>query len=442
MQTLRSTVYIPLAEQSHQAGQLLEVYAETQRFGEAESDARAIDRDWNIVAANLRAASLYSDGLHVVNAIRKFSLKPSRWNIYQHFKHYAWLDNQRLQVGNNHFENCEGSSAQLGLAIALLLNASDSPIRYALATGCLSTDKHADYDIAIASVSSVPEKLDLLIEKRHSNALPNIPLYCFTPKHYTMHGELYPVAELAQVKQLAALNIEVKPIAWLSEAAKLLKADRTRTLKQDKWLGVISGAIISLLLTIVLYFAWWHNPIHLQILPGKYNAEPFLVCSNHDNSAVSYHDLARDGSMPILPLFRTENAGHNVSIAWKLKPGKTFLSSRYYVAFIHLGEQTGYKVISKQPNSAEDLTVAANQVLEWSWSMQEQSVKQQDNMLLIVLQRAPIAADELNQALAHRFPASKTLNVLQARDFLLPQFPGSYAFSYKSIASDAPCIKP
>ncbi|NOT84624.1 MAG: hypothetical protein HOP02_07575 [Methylococcaceae bacterium] len=376
MSTFRATVYVPLAELTHQNSQLLDVYAENQLFGETVLDEKAMDKNWNFVAAPLRDAGLYSEGLQVVSALRKLNLKPSFWAVYQRVKKYAWLDNQRLHAGNHHIENCEGNSAQLGLAIALLLNASASPIRYAIATGSLSLDKHKDFDIAIAAVANVPEKLDLLIEKRQANALPDLPLYCFTPTHYKFQGELHPVVDLAQVKQLAALNITVKPIAWLSEAVKLLKADSTRCLKQDKWANGILGVMGSVCAAALLYRTWVYYPIPIKILAGKHLAEPFLVCTNRDNSAVSYNDLARDGSTPIMPLFAAENSAYNVGIGWIVQPEKTPFSQQYYVAFIHLGEQTGYKLIAKQPDNAADITVVANEVLKWYWPMQETAAKQ------------------------------------------------------------------
>jgi hypothetical protein len=392
--------------------------------------------------APLRAASLYSHGLHVVNLIRKLRLRPYRWSIYQRFKQYAWLDSQRLYVGNNHFENCEGDSAQLGLAIALLLNASAIPIRHAIATGSLSTDKHADYDVAIGAVGCIPEKLELLIAKRKAmdNALPDTPLYCFTPKQYMENGGLLPVASLPQIQHLAALGITVKPIAWLSEAAKILKADKARRLKQDKLVNLLVGVGLSLTVPFMLYSAWKNQPIALQMLPGKIKAEPFAVCTNRDNTYVHYTDLERDGGAPVLPLFGKETPDYNISLGMIFQPEKTLFSNQYYVAFIHLGEQTGYAIMNNTGTSA--ITVPANKPLKWSWLMKE-SAKEQNNVLMIVLQRTPIDADKLSQVFYQRFPdIKKPLDILKARDFLLPKFPGNYSFSYKSIIGDTLCVKP
>jgi hypothetical protein len=47
MQTLRSTVYIPLVELTDQPNQLLEIYCENQSFGQSELDTKSLDKDWH-----------------------------------------------------------------------------------------------------------------------------------------------------------------------------------------------------------------------------------------------------------------------------------------------------------------------------------------------------------------------------------------------------------
>jgi hypothetical protein len=444
MDTLRSTVYIPLVELTDQPNQLLEVYCEKQSFGASELDTKALDKDWDFIVAQLRRIGLYEDGLLAVNSVRKLGLKIPVMAIYQRFKKYGWLDNQRLYYLNA--LDCEGKSVQLGLALALLLNASDSPIRYAIATGKLSGDTKKnqahDYDVAVESVNGIPEKLQLLLEKRSAKVLPEGSLYCFTPYHYPRDNLFYPVLDLAEVKELEKLSIHVKPIHWLSEAAKILQADKSRYLPQDKGLAAGTGILSTFILTFSLYLGWWHYPIPLEILVGKNKPEPFLVCTNRDLSEVSYYDLQRNGGIPLFLLFPKENINYNTEIAWKLRPEKTPFSSRYYVALIHLGEKSGYKLISTNPESAKELTIAANEIFAWSWPMDEETAKQENNVLIVAMQRTPIAADAINQAFERRFSPSKPLNVLQARDFLLPQFSGSYAFSYKSVFSESPCLKP
>lgn len=442
MHVLRSTVYIPLIELTDNEDQLLEIYCEKQRFGQSELDNKSLDKDWHFVVAELRRIGLYENGLLAVNSVRKLGLKIPFSALYQRLKKYAWLDNQRLHYVN--VLGCEGESSQLGLAIALLLNAGVSPIRYAIATGKLSNEtqknQYMDYDVAIDSIMGVQQKLQLLIRKRKANKLPNESLYFFTP-YYQDKKEQYPVKDLAEIKELAALNINVKPIKWLSEAAKILHADKSRYLAQDKAILATTGMVSSLTLATLLYLSWWHSPIPVQILTGKNKAEPFLVCSNRDDSEVSYYELEQDGDMPLFPVFIKENIDYNVGIAWKLRATKTFLTTRYYVALIHLGEKTGLKIINKDAETKKDIIVNADETFEKLWPMNEDFTHKQDNILFLALQRTPIKVDEINQQFAMRFSKDKKLKILEARDFLLTQFSGSYYFLYKSILSEQPCIK-
>lgn len=452
MQTSGAIVYIPLPDLTKQDNKLLEIKADNQLSITSEKTEGV-----NPVAEMLLSSSvyLYKEGDRAVNAVRKLNLINRRFSIHKHISPYNWLESQRLYTTNSHFENCEGNSARLGLAIALLLNASTSPTKHAIATGSLNEDIHKSSDVAIGVVGSIPEKLSLLLEKRKNNALTDKHLYFFTPKFYAKEGQSYPVADLPQVKELAALNIEVKPIEWLSEAAKILKADKARYSKEDKLIGFVAGIFASLILGFVLYQSWWHNPIPFKMLPGDALAEPFLVCTNRDNSAVKYHDLERDGSVPIFPMFAQENKDHNVSIGWKLQPEKTLLSNRYYVGFINLGNQSGFKAefsANQSNKESTPMTVDVNAVFKEQWQMEEDSVAE-DNFLLLVLQRTPIDANHLNEAFYAKFPEWRTppskeldtkkppLDIAKARDFLLDEFPNNYVFPYKSIISNPPCIK-
>ncbi len=446
MQTIRSTVYIPLVELTDQPNQLLEIYCEKQNFGQSELDSKSLEKDWDYVAAELRRVGLYEDGLQAKNSVRKLGLKIPFWAIYQHIKKYGWLDNQRLHTAN--IIDCEGESAQLGLAVALLINASQSPAHLAIATGKLSNDtsknQHHPNDVAIESVGGIPQKLQLLIDKHHSNALPeNEKLYFFTPYHYRQGDKEYPVKELPEVKELEKLNITVKPVKWLSEVAHTLKADVSRHLPQDKKLVIGMGLLAMLILSLCLYFFWLHNPILIEILEGKQRAEPFLVCTNQDDTDVSYYDLKRDGGIPIFPVFSEKNQAYNIALAWRMKVTETWLSQKYYAVFIHIGEQTGLKIINHYPDTGKDIILTANEPFDWSWGMQEEAAKKQDNILFIAVQRTPIVdIDTLHQAFLTRFSKTSLLKLLAVRDFLVPYFANHYTFSYQSTLSATPCITP
>lgn len=446
----RSTVYIPLAELTHKNDQLLEVYAQDQG-GITDSDKKAFEKQLNLVAAPLKDAYLYEPGVTAVSAVRKLKYKTPRWALYQRLnKNYPWISQQRLNYSGKSLES-EGDSAQLGLAIALLLNASDSPIQHAIATGSLNNEKPLDYDVAVGAVGSVPQKLDLIIQKRQANDLQdNKPLYCFTPVHYKdqQTGELKPVAELPQVNTLAALNITVKPIKSLGEAQAILNAHKTRCLVQDKLLGGLTGLGLAALLIGLGYWSWLAQPIPLHMLPGKRLAQPFLVCTSSDNQSVQYHDLDNDGGIPVFPVLAEANPDYNVSLGFKLKAGKTLFSNQYHVALLHLGQRTGLKVVTKTIKGGEAITIPADGMLAWNWIMEEGGkAQEQDNALLIKVQRQAFNAAELDKKFNERFPnlathkKAQALDIVQASNWLSQTGGSQYTFFYKSVKRGSPCTR-
>lgn len=442
MDTLRATVYVPLVELTDQPNQLLEVYCEKQSFGQSELDIKSLEKDWDYIAAGLRKIGLYEDGLQAISSVRKLGLKIPSLAIFQQSKKYSWLDNQRLHTAN--ILDCEGESAQLGLAVALLINASQSPVNYAIATGKLSVDasinQHRPHDVAIESVGGIQQKLQLLIDRHKLDPLfSGQDIHFFTPYYYQLEGEEYLVKDLPEVKALEKLNIYVKPVRWLSDVATFLKAEVSRYLPQDNKLITGIGLVSLFVLSAFLYFIWWHSPIPIQMLAGKQNAEPFLVCTNQNDSEVSYYDLRRDGGIPVLPVFSKKNSDYNTGLAWRMQVEETWLNQRYYTAFIHLGEKTGLKIINHHPETGKDIILMANEPFEWYWGMEEESAKNQDNILILAVQRTPIDVDNINQEFIARFSNANPIEILAERDFIVSQFPNNYSFSYQSILSATPC---
>lgn len=440
MQTTQTSVFIPLVELSDENSQLLEVYAVNQRFGATESDDQAIDRNYNITAFPLNDVGLFSVGTDVVKKLCKLTLKPPRWSIYQYFNKNAWIEQQRLNTGSANFTNCEGSSAELGLVIALLLNGSNTPFRYAIATGNLKGENRKNNDLAIGAVGSVPEKLDLIIQKRKNGALPDGHLFCFTPIHYTKEGELHEVAKLTQIEELAQLNIDVKPIEWLSDAQKILKADTTKYLTKEKQRMGVLAVLACLALIFTLYLSWLNNPIPIDILlPPNLQAdnnknEPFLICAGRNKTDGKFEPLKRDGEIPIVPLFAKENIKYNNSVGLYFQILQTIFSDGYYVLPVFLGELTGY-----QPHPV--IEVSAKEILKKQWFFKENPEKKELQRLILLINRTSIDANELHQQFNEQFPRSKTpLKLQEATDFLTEKFPGHYYFTYKSIPVDeSPC---
>ncbi|MCC8998164.1 MAG: hypothetical protein LM522_01500 [Candidatus Contendobacter sp.] len=264
----------------------MEFYARTYGFGEdltdltpeqiqsmrseAQSlDEKAVRKQWDRVAAPLQKTGLYQSGCVAVGAVRKLGLKKPTLAMYQTLYRQAYVDLLRLHLAaakvpsdwQTHTGNIEGRSAELGLALALLLAATQASHRLVIATGRLGGQPTAtrpeDPDVEVLSVGKLPEKLRLVEQLAKTRNLPRgqdhtDPVWLFTPTTSENGGEWVAVETLSEVARLKNLGITVIPVKTLKEAAGHLKAERARWMWQDSaWLGGI--ACLLLILGAIIY---------------------------------------------------------------------------------------------------------------------------------------------------------------------------------------------
>lgn len=276
-------------------GSLLEIYAQPHGFGEDPTDrlpaqaqdtrqAQALDdqavrKQWDRVAAPLRQAGLYQSGCTAASAVRKLELKKPTLAVYQRLNRRAYVDTLRLHLAAARVPadwqtaagNIEGRSAELGLALVLLLAASQAPHRLVIATGRLGGQpagtRPEDPDVEVLSVGKLPEKLRLVERLAINKELPrgwdhSDPVWLFTPTTFDNDGEPVAVETLPEVARLQALGVTVIPVKTLGEAAGHLKAKRARWMWQD---GACLGGVACLLL--VSGAAIWRWPKDVMVTP-------------------------------------------------------------------------------------------------------------------------------------------------------------------------------
>ncbi|WP_445372339.1 hypothetical protein ACH518_06765 [Methylomonas sp. HW2-6] len=441
-----SHVFIPLKNLSRHHHTLLEIYAEDQPHGGSTSDreAKAVDKGWNIVAAPLMASGLYADGLSVVNAIRRFPLQPA-WSILGWTRRANWLDRQRLYVASQP-ENIEGDSAQLGLAIALLMNGSAGPHRFAIATGRLNGGRFIANDIGIDEVNGIPEKLDIVIDACNIGRFPKQALYFFTPKTFSRNDEKIAVLSLPQIGTLQALGITVCAIDTLSEAQKWLGAHRLRISAAERRINLVAKFTAVLLGLWLTGYAWLQTPIDLKLLAPKVGMAkaPFLVCTSDapNGRSVKYLDLPRDGSMPLLPLL-AENTRHaEVRLGLLLRAEDSLLPIDYYLALVNYGEKTGLNIMSTRQDSPPPNTIriGPGQATPLEWVMKEPAQAEND-VFIVLIQHLPFSASEIESQFHSRFPYDgPPPSVSAVMNFFQADFPVGYSFFYQSSNDDPTCI--
>ena len=144
MHKSRRTVHLPIVQPGaidagakRQEDRLIEIYTQHQGLSPLSSpeaaeaaaiDSKALDKDWDQVAAPLRKVGLYQAGCAAASAVRKLGIEPPIGALYQQVARLAWIEAQRLQSASPSGPS-EGRSAELGLALVLLMGASGSPDR-------------------------------------------------------------------------------------------------------------------------------------------------------------------------------------------------------------------------------------------------------------------------------------------------------------------------
>lgn len=288
----RYSVYcpaVPLAMSADVEGEscLFEIYAEHYRLGEDLTDRqpttqrtislddKAIRKQWEPVAAPLRSAGLYESGCTAVAAVRKLGLTPPPGAVYQKFHRLAYVNDLRLHLTaarapsewQTHAGAIEGRSAELALALALLLAASRRPDRLVIATGRLGAQpagtRSEDPDVEVLEVGKVPEKLRLIERLALDHKLPRGPnhtdsVWVFTPATFKNGEASVAVETLPEVRRLKMLGITVIQVGTLSEAAGHLAVKRAHWMRQDSvWLGWIVGAPLFLVALAWAASYWW-----------------------------------------------------------------------------------------------------------------------------------------------------------------------------------------
>ncbi|MEM7042220.1 MAG: hypothetical protein AAF543_05365 [Pseudomonadota bacterium] len=462
MHKSRRTVHIPIVQPGaadstakRQEDRLIEIYTQHQGLtplsGEeaakaAAIDSKARDKDWDQVAAPLRKVGLYQAGCAAASAVRKLGIEPPFGALYQQVARLAWIEAQRLQSASPSGPS-EGRSAELGLALVLLMGASGSPDRQVIATGALGGQPsgHPTDDVEILPVGSLPGKLDLLLTLASHDSLPRFDrdreLLFFTPLTFEEDGEQRDVASLPVVEQLLKFGVRVVPVGRLGEAATILKARRARHLAADRILQA-AAAIMALIIAGGTAWHLWPSPkVSMTFLPAggmALAAEPYQACFTPDGGYYPV-PLDRDGIVRTMPTGST--LGWTVQIedrsANEHPLGRWSEPGQYHVAQVMLASSSPVKVVTPSLPDGQPVELAPGGAWEWGWKLNDEP---ENNMLVLLAQpEEPFNAAEIRQALVERFPGDRGLDLTAAANFLSTLAPGSVRFNVRTVEGDDQC---
>jgi len=470
MSRTRRTVHIPIVQPNRnqaahdvQEDRLIEIYTEhhaLEALTKAEEernfaiDVKALDKDWDRVAAPLRKVGLYQAGCAAASAARKVGIDPPFTALYQRISRLAWIEGQRLQpaVGKG---PSEGRSAELGLALVLLMSASGSNDPQIIATGALGGQPRgvSSDDVEVMPVGSVPEKLRLVAALARNKALPRFDerrkLLFFVPKQFERDGAMHDTTSLSEVDELADLGVRVVPVGRLGEAAAILDARRSRHLFYDR---LAQAAMIGLMVLGTAGFAWshWstHHNIPIRFIAGgglALSSEPYQACFTNDGGFYPI-PLGRSGVGRSLPAGET--------LGWRVQVGDPpdqqgwlagfFAPERYRVAHAMLSQHSRVKVIVPETPGGGPVTVSPGEIWEWGWQLNDKP--EINSLVLLAIADEPIDANALRSDLIERFPKAKGspvgekgLDITAAANYLASKAMGATKFNVQTLERTSQC---
>ena len=429
----RYTVLIPLVNPAENTSNhdLLEIYSDPYQYNEdfeefLKQELKSISKGWERITARLRAINLQASAHNAVEAARKLGLSKYPLSLYQFFKPQAWLERQRLGVVNP-VRVSEGDSAELGLALVLLISASGSKHTQIIATGKLRAQGPKIHDVEVLPVAGVEEKLRFLSLARMQGNLPEKPLLCFTPLHYfKADGEIGNVCDLPEFELLKKRNIEIVPIGWLSEAMTYMRIYATRNMAADRLLVAALSFMITgtMIFSLYQYELWREIPLE-WVFPFKKQGQPFQVCLNKkgESKNLTYLAIDQHGKQSIAP---------ETVMGWYLELNPNYYDilrpeNGYLVTNILVGEISDIVVYQNTKNSP----FLNNRQPYYSWiSIGSQ---EEDRVLIVLVSREMLDPNQIKDEFNLKFqrnPITHTFELNSAVNFLMKKAPGKIMYSF------------
>ena len=439
---MRRSVYIPVVVRADDGPhRLLHLYADRTASFPGDPSAGSPDRDANKAGLDpmqhrlrtrLHDVGLYVPATAALKAVRALAMRPPVLALYQRLRREPqWLEHLEIDLINPTHGITEPDSATLGLALLMLMQGAGTRTRRVLATGTIVVspdERRAGDGIRVAPVGHLYEKLQLALAMGKQKE----PLLFFVPNTEN-DGSLTRDDPLLgpEIQALENLNIRVRPVATLLDAATALGISRGRLVPRDL-------LVVGLLLLAVLVAgaSWWlSRPVALTLVPyqdthsGASLPSPFRVgasglarpmCSRGDGTYAAvvedwiyFQVRVGDASRPDLPV---------------------------HVAAVGVSQASPPKVYVPQSDE-EDCArspVAAGQL--WCYRVRT-TERPEVNAIVILAQRLrAFDADALESKIRARFPDNESRSDVTAqRNFLEGLGQGAVSRVFETVSGREGC---
>lgn len=448
------TVLIPLAGFGSEGGRIARVHADTGTPGRNPANLKP-------QIAELADWQLYEAGAIALGSVKRLNLKPKAFGLSLCFDRGAVSGHLTVTNGPDLLglspEN--GQSAELGLALALLMHAAQSRDHLVIATGHLSRDTAPGAvpteDVSVLPVGELPRKFAVLreaLDAQKGSAYAQKVLF-FLPAS-TLEGAETATTHARDLQALReaylrkGVEIEVCPIASLRAALDKLRIEGLAPREADRWLGRAAAAALFVLIVTTLGYAWLAAPLDLafgsiKLATGEKIESP--IRSMFDIGKKAFVTKPACLGPQRVPIYQV---GESLIFRAVLRNGSRVAASLagYHYIVVGVSEHSGLKVFPPETfgRQAGLLTSAVRAAPKAVWELSAvipiDGPTERNKIIIMARKLRPFDSGALRkelEALLADKPVSERINTAVA--YLSARVPGYLDYSFLSTEGNAAC---
>lgn len=320
------------------------------------------------------------------------------------------------------------ASAELGLALALALLRSRSPVHAVLATGALDPGSD-DARVPVRPIHHLDAKLALIERHFRRAGVAHPPARCLVPE---CEPDGTPVAErhAPAIRALATLGIRVQPVATLAAALTRLQATTLAARNAERWLRRSAAGIGAAAVLALAAQQWLSRPLPVAFVPyalddGRVVMTPFR---GRWQSGGTMYLLGHCTEGPGMPVYGN---GEVLALRIHLGGDRFGLDHRlgYHAALVGIGSHSGVKVLPFPDFAATTLHPDDPPGL-----LLPVLGPDEDNLIAVLVRRLrPFDRDALQQSLRARLdPLNTDERISAARNLLEQEAPGVITYLFRN----------
>jgi len=366
---------------------------------------------------------LYQAGQQAKSAVRQFPLPGHTWLPRASEALHVVNPGDVVGLGA---ENA--NSAELGLALALLMFRAQSEQRAVIASGALDLNS-GRRDVPVLPVHHLAGKLRLIVRHFSQPGSAPAPRNFLIPSH---DPDGVPIAERygAEIKALGELGIGVHGVSTLGEAAHLAGARRRALNSAERHLRQAAYASAAVFAAVLALHYWFNAAIAMSFIPLT-NADSSLVATParsvlRSTPAQLLPPCRVNGRMPAFPV------GEHMAVSLRTGSQHGFAAwfGGYQHALVSVSD-SGIKVLP--PPTAAPVVPGA----EVGYLLEVREPEEETLLVWLAKRGSPFDTAELEAKLRKQLQTLRpSERISAARNLLQTAAPGVLLYSFRSVSPD------